>query len=108
MRRHDWYRGECIDCRVPFTLEDDDRECPGREPFKIDTHDPAAHARLVNRRRACERALDAVKTMRRCQREYFASRSRESLEASKKYEREVDKLLAELDAPEPAQGGLFK
>lgn len=49
---------------------------------------------------------EAVKKMRLCQRAYFKTRSREDLIASKDAEREVDRLLAELDAPAPKQGGV--
>jgi hypothetical protein len=50
---------------------------------------------------------NAVRTMRHRQREYFASRDPGRLNIAKAAEREVDRLLAELDAPEPKQGGLF-
>jgi hypothetical protein len=39
----------------------------------------------------------AVRTMRQHQRDYFKTRSKELLIASKQSEREVDRLLAELD-----------
>jgi hypothetical protein len=48
---------------------------------------------------------NAVRTMRHRQREYFRGVVR--LEIVDAAEREVDRLLAELDAPEPKQGGLF-
>lgn len=49
----------------------------------------------------------AVRTMRQRQKEYFASRDGRDLALAKAAEREVDRLLAELDAPAPKQGGLF-
>lgn len=52
--------------------------------------------------------VKAVKAMRQHQREYFRTRSPDELQASKKAERDVDRLLAELEPkkPEP-QGRLF-
>lgn len=49
--------------------------------------------------------VQAVKTMREHQREYFKHRSPVSLERSKEAEREVDRILAELVRE---QGGLFE
>jgi len=49
--------------------------------------------------------IQAVKTMREHQREYFKHRSPVSLERSKEAEREVDRRLEELTRE---QGGLFE
>lgn len=49
----------------------------------------------------------AVRTMRHRQKEYFASRDLTRLNIAKAAEREVDRLLSELDAPGPKQGRLF-
>ena len=51
------------------------------------------------------RALHAeVTKMRERQKAYFANRRAEDLDASRKHEREVDRLLLDLKAP---QGSLF-
>lgn len=42
-----------------------------------------------------ERLIDAVAEMRHCQIEYFRTKSQTALEASKRAERKVDKLLEE-------------
>lgn len=46
-----------------------------------------------------ERLIDAVAEMRHCQIEYFRTKSETALEASKRAERKVDKLLEELRKP---------
>ena len=46
-----------------------------------------------------QRLIDAVAEMRHCQIEYFRTTSQTALEASKRAERKVDKLLEELRRP---------
>ena len=46
-----------------------------------------------------QRLIDAVAEMRHCQIEYFRTKSQTALEASKRAERKVDKLLEELRRP---------
>lgn len=54
----------------------------------------------VQRLRAdLDRLMDAVAKMRHCQIEYFRTKSQTALEASKRAERKVDKLLEELRKP---------
>ena len=46
-----------------------------------------------------ERLIDAVAEMRHCQIEYFRTKSQTALEASKRAEKKVDKLLEEIREP---------
>ena len=46
-----------------------------------------------------DRLIDAVAEMRHCQIEYFRTKSQTALEASKRAEKKVDKLLEELRKP---------
>ena len=49
-----------------------------------------------------KRLTSAVANMRKWQKEYFKSRSPQALSNSKRWEREVDKILEDMDSP-----GLF-
>ena len=54
----------------------------------------------VQRLRAdLDRLIDAVAEMRHCQIEYFRTKSQTALEASKRAEKKVDKLLQEIREP---------
>jgi len=54
----------------------------------------------VQRLRAdLDRLIDAVAEMRHCQIEYFRTKSQTALEASKRAEKKVDRLLEELRKP---------
>lgn len=53
-----------------------------------------------------ERLLTEVKEMRRLQKEYFRSRSQETLRKSKAQEVIVDRLLVELESKKTSQLGL--
>ena len=46
-----------------------------------------------------DRLIDAVAEMRHCQIEYFRTKSQTALEASKRAEKKVDKLLQEIREP---------
>lgn len=50
--------------------------------------------------------IDAVREMRRCQRDYFKTRSREAMQGSMKWEKRVDELLVALDGDAPRQMAL--
>ncbi len=54
----------------------------------------------VQRLRAdLDRLMEAVAEMRRCQIDYFRTKSQTALEAAKRAEKKVDKLLAEIRRP---------
>ena len=54
----------------------------------------------VQRLRAdLDRLMDAVAEMRHCQIEYFRTKSQTALEAAKRAEKKVDKLLQEIREP---------
>lgn len=53
------------------------------------------------------RLIEAVAEMRHCQREYFRTRSGDALSMSKRAEKRVDALLAELSEASQRQGRLF-
>lgn len=46
-----------------------------------------------------ERLIDAVAEMRHCQIEYFRTKSQTAMEAAKRAEKKVDKLLEEIRRP---------
>jgi cell fate (sporulation/competence/biofilm development) regulator YmcA (YheA/YmcA/DUF963 family) len=48
-----------------------------------------------------DQIIDEVRKMRQLQREFFRTHNSKSLQASKEAERRVDKLLEELDTPNP-------
>lgn len=54
--------------------------------------------------------IEAVKEMRKAQREFFSNRSNAALGRSRKLEREVDAMLAQIERlrpAEPKEGRLF-
>ena len=50
-------------------------------------------------RKDLDKLIEVVSEMRHCQIEYFRTKSQTALEASKRAERKVDKLLEELRRP---------
>ena len=55
--------------------------------------------RLEALQKRLDELVEAVAEMRHCQIEYFRTKSQAALEASKRAERKVDKLLEELRRP---------
>lgn len=65
---------------------------------QIRTHSDKRHTLLV-------KVAKLSKTMRAAQRSYFATKSNQALNESRAAERELDKLLAELDTLERIMAG---
>ena len=61
----------------------------------------------MTRAELLERIAALAAQVRAAQRAYFRERTTEALRVSKALERDLDGALAKLDAPPPAQGGLF-